>query len=99
MRCCISFGFIGNFIESQTNCTCSKTSLLSPGSVTMWLLSIGVENYCESSSIFTALYDLFVGLGIDKSLVWIRFSIEALLTPVVTCGFVFTERGGKKMLY
>ena len=42
---------------------------------------------------FGRLYNLFVELRIDKGLVWIILSGEALLPPVVTYGVVFTECG------
>ena len=46
---------------------------------------------CESSSIFIELLNLFVEFGIDKGLIWIKFSGKALLLPVVTCSVEFTE--------
>ena len=42
-------------------------------------------------SCFGMLYNLLVELDIDKGLVWIRLSCEALLLPVLTCDILFPE--------
>ena len=40
--------------------------------------------------MFTAVSNLFVEFGLDKSFIWILSSYEALLLPVVTVDVVFT---------
>ena len=93
--CQIPCGFYWDFSELYPECTLSETLLLAPGFVTMWVF-MGVEKYCESSSILTSLSNIIMMCGHDYSLFWIIFTGEAFYPTVVNCSAVLMEWGGTK---
>ena len=69
--------------------------LLVLGVVDLSLCFLEFAKDSDLLSIFTTKSNLFVVFGIYKVLVHIRSSVEALLSPVVTCIFLYTKRCGK----
>ena len=88
----ISINLTLHWIKYQLNLV--KNIILALGSVAPWLCFLEVTKYCDSASILTSRSNLLVVFGIDNGLVWIISSMEALITPVVTCGVVYIKRCG-----
>ena len=62
------------------------------------MIFLGVEKDCYSSSIFTALSNLAVTLGLDNGLVLFKLYGQYLLFPVVTCSVGFTKHNDTKQI-